>query len=299
MTAHELQNHYVKLENRGFITLAGKDRYEFLQGLVSNDVEKCKQGQAIWTAILTPQGKFLYDFFVFEREEQLVIECDKNQLMELGQLIRKYQLRSEVQMGIDAKSAAYVYFNSSSTKFGDALTVFNDPRHVELGMRIVGPDEDILATMETLGAEASSYEPLENLRISLGIPDGQKDIEQGRGLLLEYGFEELDGVDWDKGCYMGQELTARTKYRALIKKKLVIVEPVSGAWEEKPSSDSEIILNGKSIGNVRSVGDDKALAFVKLDRLFVDGEIINEVELSGQAVKVIAPEWMENGLSIG
>ncbi|WP_420547334.1 YgfZ/GcvT domain-containing protein [Curvivirga sp.] len=262
---------YINDLTRAFITVSGDDRYEFLQGLISNDIEKCREGHAIWAALLTPQGKFLYDFFVFPQQETLVIDCHKDEMMPLGQLLRKYQLRSDIQLGIDQSLSCVLLMEDWGFK-GDGCVlpaeggvVYSDPRNSQLGYRFVGNSDAFLKYHQSI--DEKPKEVYEAVRIEAGIPDGSQDIEKNKGLLLEYGFDELNGVDWNKGCYMGQELTARTKYRALIKKRLMIIKPVSGAMSNMVRSGEMIRAGDKDIGHVRSVSENTALAFIRLDRM--------------------------------
>lgn len=289
---------YIIDETRAFITISGEDRFEFLQGLISNDVEKCLDGHVIWSALLTPQGKFLHDFFVIPRGDQLVIECDKDEMMSLGQLLRKYQLRSNIQMGIDSSSSSLILLgeweagdNSISSADRDGI-LFVDPRDPALGSRFVGEIKSFLSKhTEAEQKEKSTYD---DMRIHLGIPDGTRDIEKNKGLLLEYGFEELNGVDWDKGCYMGQELTARTKYRALIKKRLMVVKPADhDDWDVNLKLGDSILANAKEIGQLRSVGQKEALAFIRLDRMEKAQEEGHVFLISDQEVVIHSPSWFK------
>ncbi len=288
------------LADRSLITISGPDRFDFLQGLITNDVEKCKGGKAIWSALLTAQGKFLYDFFVFEREDQLVIDCYQDDLMPLGQLLRKYKLRSDISMGIDSENTVAIIWpeelenlisiENINIEENSNVIIFEDPRHDQLGYRIVGNPNTLENLCDTCGFVMRNISYHENLRVILGIPDGRKDIEHSKGLLREYGFDELGGIDWNKGCYMGQELTARTKYRALIKKRLL---PISGDdWPENIQKGDKILSGEKEIGEVRTVGNNTALAFIKLDRWHDALAAKVQPKVLGCDVFVKIPDWL-------
>ena len=288
---------YLIDSSRGFITVSGKDRFEFLQGLISNDVEKCRDGKAIWAAILTPQGKFLYDFYVFPRGEQLVLDCHKDELMPLGQLLRKYQLRSEIQLGIDSQTVSILLLGDWGFNGDNDVSDFcngalmPDPRDARLGYRYAGSKDDFLK--ENNDKEVFDKKQYDQIRISLGIPDGPVDIEKNKGLLLEYGFDELHGVDWQKGCYMGQELTARTKYRALIKKRLMNISLVDQQTQEPIEYGAEIKAGDTLIGEIRSELDGNGLAFIRLDRMEKALEQGIAFTVSGREISITAPIWVQ------
>ncbi|MDX1737550.1 MAG: folate-binding protein [Alphaproteobacteria bacterium] len=293
------------LEDRCLIRIDGEDRYDFLQGLVSNDVEKCRDSKVVWSAILTPQGKFLYDFFVYEYDGALLLECEKENMMPLGQLLRKYQLRSDIKLGIENALSVILLDDQSDIsvicedeikskgdlKAFDKGLIFIDPRHEELGKRLVIRKEEL----ESIAFENDPMivDAYTQKRVSKCIPEGNVDIIREKGLLLEYGFDELGGVDWRKGCFMGQELTARTKYRALIKKRLVVIRPMDGneGFDSVLSGDS-VMLADKAIGDVRTKSSDAALAFIDL-RKMDDGLRTGKTAKVGECgVNIEIPEWI-------
>ncbi|MTI10420.1 CAF17-like 4Fe-4S cluster assembly/insertion protein YgfZ [Curvivirga aplysinae] len=288
---------YVIDSTRAFITISGDDRFEFLQGLISNDVEKCRDGYAIWAALLTPQGKFLYDFFVISREDSLLIDCHKDEMMPLGQLLRKYQLRSDIQLGIDQSVSSLLLLGDwafEDVDYGFVVeggVIYSDPRSPKLGYRFIGNKDEFLDNNQS--AKLDLKETYDTIRIEAGIPDGSQDIEKNKGLLLEYGFDELNGVDWQKGCYMGQELTARTKYRALIKKRLMTVKPVSGNFSHSVHSGDAIYAGEKEIGSIRSVSKSTALAFVRLDRMDKAVNDHTPFMIGETEVLINNPSWLQ------
>jgi hypothetical protein len=224
------KSHYVQLEDRGVLAISGEDRVLFLQGLVSNNVESVTYDRSVYSALLTPQGKFLYDFFIFTDGDRLLLECDLSFLMGLKKRLQIYRLRSKVELtDVSSEFDVYVGFGGSihsligltkklgqTSRFLDG-TAFVDPRLLELGVRIIVSKNTVLGN---LGLNECSICDYNLLRIKLGVPDGVQDMQAEKTILLEAGFDELNGIDWNKGCYMGQELTARTKYRALIKKAI-------------------------------------------------------------------------------
>jgi folate-binding protein YgfZ len=241
------------LPDRGVVEVSGADRVGFLQGLVSNDVTRAAPGQAVWAALLTPQGKYLADFFVLADGERLLLDCGRDQAAMLAQRLSRFRLRAQVALR-DASEELRVFAAWGGGAPPEGAIAAPDPRLPEAGWRAVS------AVPVAADADAADYD---RHRLSLGLPDGVRDMEPDRSVLLEGGFDELGGVSWTKGCYMGQELTARTKYRGLLKRRLVPVE-VEGAL---PPPGTPVMRGGAEVGEMRSGRDALGLALLRLDAL--------------------------------
>lgn len=241
------------LPDRGVLELAGPDRIAFLQGLVSNDVAAIPPGQAAWAALLTPQGKWLADFFVIPAGEVLLLDAERAQIPAMVQRLSRFRLRSKVTLR-DASDEWSVHGAWGAAPPEAAVTV-PDPRLAEAGWRVLNP------TALPTDASAEDYD---RHRLALGLPDGSRDLEAEKSILLEGGFDELAGISWTKGCYMGQELTARTRYRGLLKRRLVPVD-VEG---EMPAHGAALTdAAGATVGEMRSGRDGQGLALLRLDAL--------------------------------
>jgi folate-binding protein YgfZ len=239
------------LPERGVIAVEGDDRVAFLQGLVSNDIEAVSPIRAVWTALLTAQGKWLADFFVFAQGETLLLDCEAEQIPMLIQRLSRYRLRMRVTLRPEPALHVHVAWAGRPDVPG---VVAPDPRLPDFAWRML--------SAEPLAANATP-EDWDRYRLAAGVPDGSKDMEADRSVLLEAGFDELAGVSWSKGCYMGQELTARTKYRGLVKRRLVPVS-VEG---DIPSPGSPVLRDGVEVGTMRSGRDGIGLASVRIDAL--------------------------------
>ena len=271
------------LESRAVLRASGADMRAFLQGMISNDIEKLSATRALWSAFLTPQGKFLHEFFLSldpKDPTAVLIDCEAARRDDLKRRLTLYKLRSKVAFEDASQDLTVaVLFGSGAAEAlglsqdpGAAAsfaggTAYLDPRLAELGARAVLPKATAEAALREAGFAAAGLEDYDRLRISLGVPDGSRDLEVERSPLLENGFDELHGVDWDKGCFMGQELTARTKYRALIKKRLLPVEIEGPA----PDPGTPVTRDGKEVGTLRSSADGLGLALLRLEAL--DGEL--------------------------
>ena len=253
------------LPHRSVIAVGGPDRVEFLQGLVSNDTTRVDPQHAIWAALLTPQGRFLNDMFlVDDGSGTLLLETERDRAAALARKLSMYKLRSKVT--VEDRSTALEVAVAWGAGIEallplDGVVAFVDPRLAELGVRVIGPAGSVAALLAAKGLEAAPVEAWDERRLALGVPDGSRDLVVEKALLLENGFDELNGVDWKKGCYMGQELTARTKYRALIKKRLFPVR-VEGAL---PPPGAPIHLGTEEVGEMRSGAGGRALALLRLD----------------------------------
>ncbi|MCA0301984.1 MAG: folate-binding protein [Proteobacteria bacterium] len=276
------------LPQRSVIAVGGADRVDFLQGLVSNDIARVTPQAAVWAALLTPQGRFLNDMFVADDGQgTLLLETERERAAGLARKLSMYRLRSKVTVEdrAEALEVAVAWGPEATTLLPlDGAVAFADPRLPDLGVRVIAPAGTASRLLEARGFAAAPPQAWDERRLSLGVPDGSRDLPVEKALLLENGFDELNGVDWKKGCYMGQELTARTKYRALIKKRLFPVR-VEGPL---PAPGATVHQGGEEVGELRSGAGDRALALLRLDA------VRSGTPLSAGDAKLVAeiPGWM-------
>ncbi|WP_160122208.1 CAF17-like 4Fe-4S cluster assembly/insertion protein YgfZ [Rhodovarius lipocyclicus] len=259
------------LPQRGVVVLSGADRVHFLQGLVSNDVAQAAPGRAVWSALLTPQGKWLADFFVFATDDALLLDVEREQAPMLVAKLSKFRLRSKVALE-DASDRLAVLAGWGEAPMPEGAAP--DPRLPEAGWRALVPPGS--APEDPLAYAAH--------RLSLGLPDGSADMRAEQSVLLEAGFDELHGVSWEKGCYMGQELTARTKYRGLVKRRLVPVA-VEGPL---PAPGTPVLLAGEEVGEMRSGQGARGMALLRLAALGAPA-----LECGGATLRPETPAWMK------
>ena len=256
------------------LEVAGADRHQFLQGLVSNDVAKATPDRVLYGALLTAQGKYLHDFFIVTIGESLFLDGESARLADLKRRLGLYKLRAKVSLAeaSDRYIVAAAFGDGAAdalglraergaaTPFADGVA-YVDPRLAELGARLLLPRGAGAAPITERGFRMSDAAGYDRLRLSLGVPDGSRDLVLDKSILLESGFDELNGVDWQKGCYVGQELTARTKYRGLIKKRLMPVA-VEGPL---PPPGTPIMAGDQEAGEMRSGRDGMGLALLRLE----------------------------------
>lgn len=265
---------FARLAHRSLIAVGGDDRQAFLQGLVSADIPRVSQGQALYGAFLTAQGRFLHEFFAAELGSLILLETETERRADFIKRLSMYKLRSKVTIAAyDALSVAVAFGDGVEARLGAAVEpgrgtlldgglAFPDPRLAGAGLRLWLPEAGIEALAEK-GLTETQAAAWDQRRIGLGLPDGSRDMIPDKAFLLENGFDELGGVDWNKGCFLGQELTARTKYRALIKKRLLPVA-IEG---EAPPFGTPITKDGVEVGEMRSSSGQVGLALLRLEHL--------------------------------
>lgn len=276
--------HYTILPHRALLRLNGEDTLSFLQGLVTNDVSHMHEGDVRYAAMLSPQGKFLHDFFIISWQGAIWIDCDATCIGDLQKRLTLYRLRSKVDIAPAQDMAVAVAWGEVTLAPATDMYIFSDPRHVALGYRVIG----MQAALGAIGTTASR-DVYESMRISLGIPDGAQDMVFDKSLLLEFGFEALGGVDFKKGCYVGQEVTARTKYRGQVKKALYQVSALSGTL---PAAGTEIRAGEVVVGEMHSSIGGKGLALLRMAEL--DEAIKSGIKLVASDAVLTAqlPQWM-------
>jgi tRNA-modifying protein YgfZ len=258
------------LAARSVLSVSGVDRITFLQGLVSNDVTQAAPGRAVWAALLTPQGKWQADFFIFADADRLLLDCEATQAPDIARRLSRFRLRAQVAVAAETMAVHAAWDGPPP----DAPIIAPDPRLAAAGWRLM--------TQAPLAATASATE-YDLHRLALGLPDGSRDMEAEKSTLLEAGFDELSGVSWSKGCYLGQELTARTKYRGLIKRRLL---PVS-AGQTLPPPGTPVTRDGAEVGAMRSSDGAIGLALLRIDA--IGGPLLSE----GTALAARIPGWMK------
>lgn len=268
-----------RLTGRSLLALGGDDAVSFLQGLITNDAALLAPERGLFAALLTPQGKFLHELILARAGDTIFIDTEAERRADLQRRLTLYRLRAKVTIAAPEDGAVVAVFGPGSTAaFGlDAVAgmardlpggavALVDPRLAALGVRLIGPAAAIEAALAAAGlAAGDDPAAYDRFRLDLGVPDGSRDIAVDRGFLLENNYEELNGVSFTKGCYVGQELTARTKHRATIKKRLFKVEFDPAA--EPPEPDTPILLGGHEAGAMRSSRPGVGLALMRLEYL--------------------------------
>jgi tRNA-modifying protein YgfZ len=246
------------LPSRGAIRVRGADAGKFLQGLITNDIGKARGTAAIHAGLLSPQGKVLFDFFVVEDGDGFLIDVAEDKAGELVQRLKFYRLRARVEIAAEPALVVAAVWGGDPRPPEGAI-VYADPRLAALGLRVVLPADTDLAM---LGCEARPEADYHAFRISHGVPEGGRDYGFGDAFPHEALFDQLNGVDFAKGCYVGQEVVSRMEHRGTARKRIV---PVEGA-AALPGSGTSIEADGVPIGALGSVSGKAGLALIRLDR---------------------------------
>jgi folate-binding protein YgfZ len=272
----------IVLSDRRVLAVEGPDRVNFLQGLVTNDVSALAPDRALYAGLLSPQGKLLCDFFLVAMGETILIDVAADASDDLRRRLQLYKLRAAVclrdasaEFGVCAVIDGTLGLPAAegAAKANPPGAVFVDPRLAALGARIIGP-------RQAATGDARAYALH---RFALGIGEGTE-IGQERCYPLEANFEALHGVDFRKGCYVGQELTARMKHRGGLRKRVL---PVMGAGDLPPAGIA--VEAGKEVGTLIAAAGELGLALLRLDRLDEAGETL---KTGGIPLTVSWPSWL-------
>jgi folate-binding protein YgfZ len=264
----------VRLTDRTIVALEGAEARPFLQGLVTNDLDQLAPGLGLYAALLTPQGKILFDFLVAEGDGAVLLDCAAPAAEALVKRLAMYRLRAKIGIAIRPQLAVYA---GLSGRPAERAVTFADPRLAALGPRSIGAAAEM---PDFLDGPA----PYHAVRLALGVPEGA-DFGSGEIFALDAGLDELHGVAFDKGCYVGQELTARMKHRGTAKKRILTLR----ADQALPPMGEKIMAGDLELGEILSSYGMEAFALMRLDRL---QEAKASPTVANLPVTIVTPEWL-------
>jgi folate-binding protein YgfZ len=271
------------LDERAVIAIKGPDARSFLQGLISNDMEECAPGRGLYAALLTPQGKILFEFLVTGSEQGFLIDCAAARSGDLVKRLTFYRLRAKLDIALASDLAvAALWDGERQAAHPPGLVSFPDPRLPALGARVIGRLQAIQDAIAAL--PAGGYR---EHRLRLGIPDSA-DLPPDSVFALDAGLEELNGVDFKKGCYVGQEVTARMKHRASARRRFLIAD-IDG---DLPPPGTKLEASGREIGALATGANRRALALVRLDRVDEATNAGASITALGRNVSLHKPAWL-------
>ena len=291
------KNVYI-LEDRGILFINGSDVKEFLQNLITNDINKVDDANSCFASLLTPQGKFLFDFLLIKHKNGYFIDCEKKQIEELFRQLNTYKLRSKVEitnLSNEFVIAAFSYEKFMSFKEAKDLPgytfkyredpVLLDPRYTKLGGRLIINLEKLYLSLKQLELKSSKPEDYYKFSYKLGIP--QKNMDKLRNKLfgIECNFDELNAIDFKKGCYVGQENTSRIKLKNKLTKRLLPIEIIKGNIKEGDSIFNESLEIGKVL-----ISENYPFAVIKFT-----SEKFNfnsTFKINDAKIKIKKPSWL-------
>tara|TARA_E500000178_G_C16889521_1_gene692877 strand:+ start:199 stop:1089 length:891 start_codon:yes stop_codon:yes gene_type:complete len=287
------------LNDRSILYINGEDAREFLQNLISNDINKVNENNSCFTSLLSPQGKFLYEFIIVKHKSGYLIDCEKSQADQLFKQLSIYKLRSRVEilnLSNEFVVAAFSYkkfqeFNEANNIPGHTIKyredpIVLDPRNIFLGARLIINLEKLYLSLKKLELNDSDLKNYYSLSHKLGIVPKDLNKLQNKLFGIECNYEELNGIDFKKGCYVGQENTARIKLKNKLSKRLFPINIISGNLKEGES----IYVNEKEIGKVL-IDKDYPFALIKYRDENFDQKLTfktNEAEIN---IKI--PDWVK------
>jgi len=293
-----IQSVYI-LKDRGILYINGKDVDEFLQNLISNDIKKVNNTNSCFASLLTPQGKFLFSFIIVKHKSGYFFDCEKSQAEGLFKQLSVYKLRSNVEiMNLSNEFVVaafnhekFLSFEKAKDTPGNTIkyredSILLDPRNKDLGARLIINLEKLYLSLKKLELKDTNIDEYYKFSHELGIP--QKDMNKLQNKLfgIECNFEELNGIDFKKGCYVGQENTARIKLKNKLSKRLLPIQIIKGELNENASIYSGDIEIGKVL-----INNEHPFALVKyLDDNFNEK---NEFKSENAVVKIKIPSWIK------
>ncbi|MDA9650653.1 folate-binding protein [Candidatus Pelagibacter sp.] len=295
----KFNNVYI-LDDRSILYITGKDTKEFLQNLISNNIDKISDTNSCFTSLLSPQGKFLYEFIIIKHKSGYIVDCEKSQADGLFKQLSVYKLRSKIEilnLSNEFAVAAFSHekfltFNDSEDVSGFTLKyredpVFLDPRNKQLGARLIINLEKLYLSLKKLDLQDSDLKEYYSFSHKLGIVPKDLNKLQNKLFGIECNYEELNGIDFKKGCYVGQENTARIKLKDKLSKRLLPINIVEGELIEGES----IYYNEKEIGKVL-IENDYPFALIKyLDESF-NGKL--NFKTKNASIRIKKPDWIKN-----
>ncbi len=258
-----MKSKLVALKDRSIIELRGPDSKEFLQGLISNDIHKIANDKLIYCAMLSPKGRFLYNFFIFEKNDSIFLDSLDIRVDEIIRKLSFYKLKKDITIVKNLDLKVFCNLNGEIENSQPAHS-FKDPRSKTLGQRIYS-NESKLESFEIIN-DTKDYE---FTRIKNKIPESEKDLNYDKSIIVEYGLDNFNAIDYEKGCYVGQELTARTHHLGQVRKKIFYCKFDS---QEIIAKNSEVFLNDTKIGlalsSIKYNNMVYGLIFIKIDDKF-------------------------------
>ena len=294
------KNEVITLEDRGFIQVTGPEAKDFLQNIVTNDIEKVTSNSTVFSSILTPQGKYLFEFFVLKLKDSYLLECEKKSTTEIIKLLNFYKLRSKIDLiDLSEKYVAAVIslekfkeINNSDLSKGCTTNyredpVYIDPRNEKLGAKIISKLENIHLTIKKLNLKIADKNKYYRKSFELGIPQSDLNKLKDKIFGIENNLDELNGIDFKKGCYIGQENTSRIKLRNKLRRRILPVQELAGEISENDT----IKFKDSDVGKIM-ISKPYSFALVKVVEPDIKEFANIELMCGKSKVKILKPDWI-------
>ena len=285
------------LEDRGIIYIQGEDVLEYLQNIITNDITKVTESMSCFASLLTPQGKYLFDFIIVKHKKGYFFDCERKQIDQLYKQLQLYKLRSKVEIlnlsneFVVAAISKEKFLSFKNIKEESGFTtkyredpIVLDPRNKELGGRLIINLEKLYLSIKKLELSPAASKDYYDFSFRLGVSQINTDKLQNKLFGIECNFEELNGIDFKKGCYVGQENTARIKHKNKLNKKLFAIKIIEGSI-----NSDKIYLEDKEVGKLL-INNKNPFALIKIQNNLLDFE--NVYKCGNAKIKVLKPDWL-------
>ena len=294
------KNEVITLEDRGFIQVTGAEAKDFLQNIVTNDVEKVTDSSSVFSSILTPQGKYLFEFFILKLKDSYLLECEKESTEEIIKILNYYKLRSKVDfINLNKEYSVSVIslekfkeIDSSNSSKGKTINyedglIYIDPRNDKLGAKIISKIGTVQIKIKKLNLNFADKNKYYKNCFELGIPQINLKNLKDKIFGIENNLDELNGIDFKKGCYVGQENTSRIKLRNKLRRRILPVQKISGEISEND------IIKYKDL-EIGKIMISKPYSFGLIKIVDPDIEEFNNIDLvcGNSKIKIIKPDWV-------
>lgn len=293
-----------QLKNRAIVKVEGRDARDFLQAVLTNDIDAAVPGRAIYAGLLTPQGKLLFDFFVVKKDRAFLLDVDRSMAADLVRHLTLYKLRSLVEISLDEQAVIGISPDDNPNgpnRPKGLIASYFDPRLREMGKRLVlakaGVFSDNGKDMQTTDRGAEQWQVR---RLSLGLPEAGTDFAGGECFPHDIAMDKLNGISFDKGCYVGQEVVSRMQHRGSARKRPMVVRSLDKG-RALPGHRADILANGRPVGKTGAASGNAGtgVALVRLDRAQAALDAGVPFFVEGAGVELRPPQWADYGEEFG
>ena len=289
------------LEDRGFIFVNGEDAKDFLQNIITKDINTVTDNNSSFASILTPQGKYLVDFFIIKQGDGYLLDCEKSNVEQLTKIFSNYKLRSKVNFNNESNNYAaaiiskdkFISLENGKNSLGFTIQyrtnpIFMDPRNELIGARLISSLEKLHLLIKKLNLKIANQDGYYNKCYEIGIPEKNLGKLKEKIFGIENNLEELNALDFKKGCYVGQENTSRIKLRSKLRRRLLPVKLIKG----KINENEVIKFQNFEVGRIL-IDQPHPFAIVKLTDPNIDKFLNENLQCESGTVKIFAPKWLQ------
>ena len=289
------------LEDRGFVFVNGEDAKDFLQNIITKDINTVTDNNSSFASILTPQGKYLVDFFIIKQGDGYLLDCEKSNVEQLTKIFSNYKLRSKVNFNNESNNYAaaiiskdkFISLENGKNSLGFTIQyrtnpIFMDPRNELIGARLISSLEKLHLSIKKLNLKIANKDDYYNKCYEIGIPEKNLNKLKEKIFGIENNLEELNALDFNKGCYVGQENTSRIKLRSKLKRRLLPVKLIKG----KINENEVIKFQNFEVGRIL-IDQPYPFAIVKLTDPNINKFLNENLQCESGTVKIFAPKWLQ------